>query len=72
MKANRLTYHERYDDDSGVEFGVTYKDDPYIHDTDIRGVIILEHVDTVAFPITQLDWLIECLERVRSNVENEQ
>ena len=64
MKANRLTYHEKYSDGSAVEFGVTYRREPYLHDKKIIGFVNIHHVDTVTFPITKVEWLVECLQRV--------
>lgn|GEM_PF-2790810 len=69
MKANKITYHERYSDGSGVEFAVTYEDKEYIHDESVSGVITIEHIDSVEFPITKLEWLIECLQNIRHNKE---
>jgi len=71
MKADRLTYCEKYSD-GAIEFAVEYVNDPYLHDKSINGVIRLTHIDTVDFPITKLDWLIGCLQQVRANVENEE
>ena len=72
MKADRLTYHEKYSDGSDVEFAVTYENKPYLHDEEIQGVITIEHIEEIDFPITKVDWLIECLERIRDNASNEQ
>lgn len=66
MKPDRLTYHEKYSDGSSVEFGVTYHKEPYLHDKKIIGYVDITHIDTATFPITKLDWLIECLQRIKS------
>ena len=68
MKAKRLTYAERYSDNSGIEFSVEYVKEPYFHDPRISGVINLHHVDTITFPVTKLDWLIDCLSRVKQEL----
>jgi len=69
MKANRITYCELYKDTSTVEFGVEYSDEAYLHDKSIKGIVTLTHIDSITFPITKINWLIECLERVRANAE---
>jgi len=66
VKANRITYHEKYSDGSGVEFSVTYKQEPYLHDEKIIGFVDIAHGDEITFPITKVEWLIECLQRVLS------
>lgn len=71
MKADRLTYCEKCSDGSAVEFSVEYVNEPYLHDKNIKGAITIHHVDSATFPITKLDWLIECLQRVKAEVEKE-
>lgn len=68
MKPDRLTYQEKYSDGSEVEFEVAYSSEEYLHDKSIKGVIKSTHLDDVEFPITKLDWLIECLQRVKTEV----
>jgi len=67
MKADRLTYHEKYDDGSGVEFAVTYEHEPYLHDEKVIGFVTIKHCDDVVFPIDKVEWLIDCLNRVLTN-----
>lgn len=71
MKMNRMVYAERYSDGSDIEFQVEYVCEPYLHDNSIDGVINITHLDTITFPITKLDWLIECLQRIKANEQKE-
>ena len=58
MKATKLAFEKRYGDDSGVEYGVRLDGDE----------IELEAMDTIHFPVEELDWLIAALERIRDEV----
>jgi hypothetical protein len=61
-KATKLAFERRYSDDSGVEFGVSYSAEPY------PGQIEFECIGKVQFPLQELDWLIACLQRIRTEV----
>jgi hypothetical protein len=60
-KMTRIAFERRYSDDSGVEFAVSLESRP-----DAR--VEFEHIGKVDFPVEELDWLIECLQRIRSEV----
>ena len=67
-KANIICFEKHHLDDSGVEFSVRYDRKPYLRDESIIGFITLEHVGDICTPVTQLDWLIESLTRIRSEM----
>lgn len=70
QKVDVLCFEKYYaDDSSSVEFSVRYDRKPYLHDNEIVGYITLEHLDDITIPITQLDWLINVLQRIRSEIE---
>ncbi len=50
-----------YTDDSGVEFGVYFQADNRTGENTIR----FTSIDSVCFPEKQLDWLIDCLKRIK-------
>lgn len=54
-----------------VEFSVRYDKRPYIHNKGIEGYITLHHVDHIIIPVTELDWLIESLQRIKSEIGGE-
>lgn len=62
MIANKLCFSQNYSDGSGVEFAVGLQSDA------MGSEIVLEHINTVDFPLERLDWLIECLQRIRAEV----
>lgn len=55
VKPNGLSFEQRYDDDSGVEFAVRLLAD---------GGIQFEACDKVDFPPGQIKWLIACLQYI--------
>lgn len=61
IRATSISFEKRCSDDSGVEFGVRLKPDRH-------GIQIIEFesINTIDFPLDQLDWLIESLERIRA------
>ena len=64
-----VCFEKHYNDDSGVEFSVRYDKKPYLHEKSIIGYVTLEHIDQITIPVTQLDWLIKSLERIRDEQE---
>lgn len=62
-----MSFETRYDDDSGVEFAVRLK--PSFHGEQI---IEFEHVGTCDFPADRMDWLIGCLERIRTELTTQE
>lgn len=64
MIANKMCFSKTYSDESGVEFAVGLQSDA------IGREILLEHVNNVDFPLVLLDWLIECLQRIKEEVKD--
>jgi hypothetical protein len=62
----KMAFEDMYADGSGVEYAVRY--DGYADEG--GGTIELEAIDNVSFPLKRVDWLIECLERIRFNAKN--
>ena len=60
----KLAFEKYYDDDSGVRAAVKYDS------TAEDAVSIMSWSDDheATFPVADLDWLIECLQRVRSEL----
>lgn len=58
----KISFEQRYLDDSGVEFAVRF--DGNDHDNQIE----FERVNTIQFPLAQLEWLICCLQRINEEV----
>lgn len=56
------------DDPESIEYGVRYEQKPYLHDESIIGVIELTHVGEITIPVTQLDWFIDKLQKIRERV----
>lgn len=58
MKATSIAFERRYVDDSGVEFAVRL----------VNREIELEAVNKINFPEEEIDWLINCLYRVKDEI----
>ena len=54
-----MAVERRYSDDSGVEFGVTYTEHP------VREVEIRSRGELVTVPTDELEWLIDCLHKIK-------
>ena len=61
-----MSWEQRYSDDSGVQYAVRY--DAVDMHYDGCAKIQIEAGENADFPITQLDWLIACLCRIRQEV----
>lgn len=59
----QMGFEQLYSDDSGVEFGV------YMEIGIIKFSVL---PDEMEFPIEKLDWLIECLNSIKSLQEHKQ
>lgn len=55
MKPTKIAYEKRYSDNSGVEFAVR------LNATEIE----FKSINTINFPVEELDWLIESLMNIR-------
>lgn len=60
----KLAFEERYDDDSGVEFAVSFNGHE-VHSNGCQGVVEFEHAGVTSFPVDRLDWLIERLVAIK-------
>lgn len=58
----KIAFEERYSDDSGVEFAVCFDSSKQ------REELKFECVNTVEFPADRLDWIIDCLTYIRSQM----
>ena len=65
----RTAWEQQYSDGSGVQYAVRY--DAVDMHYDGCPAIKIEAVNSADFPITQLDWLIECLQRIKSDITRE-
>ena len=63
ISPQKIEWEQRYSDDSGVQYAVRY-DAVNMH-YDGCPVIKFEAVDKAEFPITQLDWIISCLCKIK-------
>ena len=59
-----MAWVQRYSDDSGIQYAVSY-DAIDLH-YDGCPAIKMQAVNTAEFPISQLDWLIACLCKIRA------
>jgi hypothetical protein len=67
--ATSIAFVEKYSDGSGVEFAVRY--DAHLDSYGEPGRIELEHDGTVTFPADRIDWIIERLIAVRSEIRRD-
>ena len=65
VAAQKIAFEQRYSDDSGVEYAVRY-DTTQGNNRTAGPTIVIEAINTVCFPIEELDWLIACLDRIRA------
>ena len=66
MKMNKMAWEKRYSDDSGVEFAVRFDSEQNAISDGTQGVIELESINAVTFPVCEIDWLITCLEKIKT------
>ena len=67
IKPAIISFEQMYSDDSGVEFGVAY----YAGESDYKGgtgVIRFDSCGDVRFPAKKIDWLIECLQKIKTEI----
>jgi len=62
----KMTWEQRYSDDSGVQYAVRY--DAMDGHYDGCAKIQIAAVYSADFPVTQLDWLIACLCKIREEL----
>jgi len=64
-----ICFEKHYTDQpEEVEFSVRYDKKSYLHDKEIIGYITIKHVDDIVIPVTQLDWLIKSLQRIKEEI----
>ena len=63
----KMAWEQRFSDDSGVQYAVRY--DAVEKHYDGCAAIQITSIDTAIFPVTELDWLIACLIKIRDEVE---
>lgn len=64
----KMAWEQRYSDDSGVSYAVRY-DAVDLH-YDGCAKIQIEAIDKADLPVTQLDWLIACLCKIREELRH--
>jgi len=64
MKPTKIAYEEFYSDNSGVEFAVRFDATQTANDGS-QGIIEIEHINKIDFPVSKIDWLIYCLQRIK-------
>jgi len=69
MKADKLSYLQMHDDNSGIEYGVEYTVERSFGDTSERGLVDLICIDKITIPIEELEWFISCLQKIKENHE---
>lgn len=64
---SKMAWQQNYSDNSGVEYAVEFDatEDKRGSDKEL-GVIRLHNVGYVEFPVTKIQWLIDCLEHIKS------
>ena len=66
MKATKMAFEQRYIDNGEIQYAVRLVDsESYDGDQFIE----FESVDTVRFPIEEIDWLLLAILRIRSEVD---
>jgi len=56
------------DDPESIEYGVRYEQKPYLYDESIIGFIELSHDGQITIPVTQIDWFIDKLQKIRDRI----
>lgn len=68
VEKTKLAYEKRYSDGSGVEFGIYYDSNETCTGADHKGTVTFDVIDKISIPTSQLDWFIECLADIRSEL----
>lgn len=63
-KVTKLAFEKYYDDNSGVRAAVSYDS---TKDSAVEIMSVSEEW-TASFPVADIDWLIECLHRVKAEL----
>jgi hypothetical protein len=67
VKPTKMSFEERYSDDSGDEFAVRCDTTKTCVNGEI-GVVEFEHIGEIDFPLSKLDWIIDCLQKIKAEV----
>ena len=62
-----LSFEKYYSDDSGIEYAVRYIERP---SKTYDPVIEIEHIDKIQLPVVKIDWLIDSLKKIKSEIDN--
>ena len=65
LPVTKMAFERRYSDDSGVEFGVSLNMD------NVGEEIKFECVDEVTFPLSQIGFLRDALDKIARETDNE-
>lgn len=66
IKPQKIAWEQQYSDNSGVEFAVRYDSTKtVVGDSIQKGIIEIESIQKIEFPINMLDWLLSCLNRIK-------
>jgi len=68
VNPNKLAFERRYSDDSGIEYAIRLDSNSIANNTEI-GEIEFEHVNKCEFPLSEIDWIIECLQKIKDEVK---
>lgn len=66
MKMDKMAWEKRYSDDSGIEFAIRFNAKQTAISNGAEGVIEFESIDLVTFPMGEIDWLIDCLQKIKA------
>lgn len=68
VNPNKLAFERRYSDGSGIEYAIRL-DSNSIADNAEKGEIEFEHINKCKFPLSEIDWIIECLQKIKDEVK---
>lgn len=63
IRPQKIAFESKYSDESGVEFGVS------LDSLEFDEEITFDRINKVSFPISRLDWLIDCLTYIREQTK---
>lgn len=64
---SNLSFEKYYSDDSGIEHAVRYIERPF---KTYDPVIEIESINKIQFPIDKIDWLIDSLKKIKSEISD--
>lgn len=63
MKTQKISFEDKYSDDSGIEFGVAFDDLKFDDE------ITFDRINKVSFPMSRIDWMIDCLTYIKEQTK---